>query len=701
MSGYRAAKKIVSVLLVGVIAISSVCSCGKRNPQPTVDEEPSEIDPEINVTIIDDTELESDAVNEDILNGYVQDAYSIVCSSIAHRLEKEGFVADFGYAQTTENDEYSTIGVFYYDPTIDFFSEDGYIAVGFVEICGEDAEYLDPTEQSSPIVVSSLTDESDNNLYVCTYTYEDIGYSHFVYEDKYVKYYQQTDMRVVYSVEDNIESNYDLSYGSLYDYDNKEYIFDEDIFSGYQTHSADSFLNDVEYKQLESELKSISDQQLENGYEVTQYDIVYISPESIQAYLDSEEQDTFFGYSVDSLTAALGLGTSLQMTENGLVRSEDADKTLEDYDWKKFLTKVGIGCGVIIVGAVVTYLTQGTAIACTIVYVTTASVTAGVGAGLGTFGIETAIGVLKGKSVEDSMKAATCKGLDAFSDTFLITAVILSAGCATGVVKPTACFPAGTLISVKSDNGELVYKPIEEISIGDYVLSYNESSGVVSYEQVTNTSRRLTSETVEVYLSGEKIKTTYEHPFYIADGNYWKAAGMLDCGDRLLSTDGEFNVIGTKQETIPGGVMVYNLTVDRNHTYFVGKTRILVHNECSSISTKRTKAVKEAWKREYDAVKNGTSKYNWTPDEIAQLLKDPKNPHIPGYEGHHILTVKELQGTVNESLIESADDIVFLNRAQHLLVHGGNTQNPTDLKVLVELLPWAEERVTMLLAMVS
>ena len=122
---------------------------------------------------------------------------------------------------------------------------------------------------------------------ICVYNYESICSYHFVYKGKYVTYYQQTPMRVVYEIHDNEKINYDLSLGSLYDYDANKYLYDESIFGEYQTHSGVELFGKEDYEKLEDNLKQLSDQQLANGYIVNEFNIVYISPEAIQAKMTS------------------------------------------------------------------------------------------------------------------------------------------------------------------------------------------------------------------------------------------------------------------------------------------------------------------------------------------------------------------------------------------------------------------------------
>lgn len=75
------------------------------------------------------------------------------------------------------------------------------------------------------------------------------------------------------------------------------------------------------------------------------------------------------------------------------------------------------------------------------------------------------------------------------------------------LIGGSPCFVAGTM--VRTENG---IKPIEQISIGDKVLTHN-----CRYRMVTKIMRRLVNSTVIVSAENcaEKIECTAEHPFYV------------------------------------------------------------------------------------------------------------------------------------------------------------------------------------------
>jgi Pretoxin HINT domain/Pre-toxin TG len=89
----------------------------------------------------------------------------------------------------------------------------------------------------------------------------------------------------------------------------------------------------------------------------------------------------------------------------------------------------------------------------------------------------------------------------------------------------TCCFVAGTLVA--TDRG---VRPIEEIEVGDLVLSRDEYTGATAYKPVTNLIRRHDREIWDVILlvsqggesTTEKFETTDDHPWRTSDGRWLK-----------------------------------------------------------------------------------------------------------------------------------------------------------------------------------
>ncbi|PNV71217.1 TIGR04388 family protein, partial [Leptospira inadai] len=177
-----------------------------------------------------------------------------------------------------------------------------------------------------------------------------------------------------------------------------------------------------------------------------------------------------------------------------------------------------------------------------------------------------------------------------------------------------SCFTAGTLIRTKEG-----LKPIEKIEIGDLVLSLDPKTGEVSYKKV---SRLFSKETPLIhrvtYTNGNVINTTWNHPFFIRGKGFTEArhiqpeersvtvtsirnsyrierssgiqigASFASLGSQSSNSNSatwKDEIRGTvgiaKIEEIYEKTKVYNIEVEDNHTYFVGKDGVLVHNDAS------------------------------------------------------------------------------------------------------------------------
>ncbi|TGM06668.1 polymorphic toxin-type HINT domain-containing protein [Leptospira jelokensis] len=143
-------------------------------------------------------------------------------------------------------------------------------------------------------------------------------------------------------------------------------------------------------------------------------------------------------------------------------------------------------------------------------------------------------------------------------------------------------------------------KNIEEIQVGDTVLSKSDETGEVSYRKVVNTFVRQTDAIYTVsFADGTVLETTWNHPFrvkkhgqtsekFTIENTEWIQAKDLVSEDVALGVDGRELVvddvtIDERAET------VYNIEVEEYHTYFVGEVGVWVHNECNLVSTVPTK----------------------------------------------------------------------------------------------------------------
>lgn len=142
-----------------------------------------------------------------------------------------------------------------------------------------------------------------------------------------------------------------------------------------------------------------------------------------------------------------------------------------------------------------------------------------------------------------------------------------------------SCFLPDTLVKTRDGS-----RRIADIRVGDHVASRDEHmpDGPVRFRPVTHALVHEHKSVLDIdirYPGGatERISATAEHPFHVR-GAGWVEAGDLKVGDILDTGDATSCAV----EAIEAGeadVTVHNLTVDEDHTYFVGLGNIWVHNK--------------------------------------------------------------------------------------------------------------------------
>ncbi|WP_439661068.1 polymorphic toxin-type HINT domain-containing protein [Lentzea sp. HUAS TT2] len=167
------------------------------------------------------------------------------------------------------------------------------------------------------------------------------------------------------------------------------------------------------------------------------------------------------------------------------------------------------------------------------------------------------------------------KGLQKFGD-----AAVGAAGCVRALNSFTADTP------VLMEDGST--KPIRQVQPGDKVLATDPTTGETGPREVTDLIvgkgwKELVKITVDVDGDeGDRIDVltaTGGHPFWVENRAAWREADELEAGDDLRTADGSLvEVVGTASRTEYR--LVYNLTVDGLHTFYVlvGNTSVLVHN---------------------------------------------------------------------------------------------------------------------------
>jgi hypothetical protein len=191
----------------------------------------------------------------------------------------------------------------------------------------------------------------------------------------------------------------------------------------------------------------------------------------------------------------------------------------------------------------------------------------------------------------------------------------VSSSCTTGV----NCFTEGTVIN--SINGLVA---IENVNVGDYVLSSNLETNETNYKKVTKLFKNETNEWIHLSVNGEDITCTPNHPIYV-ENKGWIRAKNLNVGDFLVSMKYDNIVIDDiRVEKLLIPEVTYNFEVEDNHTYYVGEQSVLVHNKCTridySISTGRTTPNNLSEKLAMDEIKSNPQ----LGSEINLKLNDPR-----------------------------------------------------------------------------
>ncbi len=221
------------------------------------------------------------------------------------------------------------------------------------------------------------------------------------------------------------------------------------------------------------------------------------------------------------------------------------------------------------------------------------------------------------------------------------------------------CFKEGTLVFCLGKNGEETLKRIEEITVGDRVLAYDEKTGKQAYKSVKRLFRNKTDEWYHIRVNNEEIVCTGGHPFYVADLGQFIPARNLRTGDKLLLSDGTCVTIDSiTVEKLAKPETTYNFEVEDFHTYFVSNCKILVHNLCNrKLNEYKNKILSNedvVLNTKDDALELINKKFADYPQELAHA-RSAKGWH---FDSHPI------NGSITD-----IDHINLYNKRLHISVH--------------------------------
>lgn len=154
------------------------------------------------------------------------------------------------------------------------------------------------------------------------------------------------------------------------------------------------------------------------------------------------------------------------------------------------------------------------------------------------------------------------------------------------IINNTCCFVKGTKITMS----DYTIKNIEDVKIGDFVITYNEETKEQEPGKVINTVKPLRTDIVEYKLSNDVIiKSTSCHPYWVVNKGWSSFNPLLtkelyefdvekiEENDIFITIDNKEVIVDKITELITKEVTTYNLRILGNHTYYANG--VLVHNK--------------------------------------------------------------------------------------------------------------------------
>ena len=170
-------------------------------------------------------------------------------------------------------------------------------------------------------------------------------------------------------------------------------------------------------------------------------------------------------------------------------------------------------------------------------------------------------------------------------------------------------FAAGT--PVFTPNGLV---PIEQITVGQQVLSRNEHNYADRPQAVTHTMNRQASNYRLLTTEDGSYRVTGEHPLWL-QGKGWTPAAQVQPDDVLAGERLDSLVIANRSVAQP--LRVYNLSVGITPSYFVGTVGVWVHNiSCDT----------RVFSKSYDDLKPHERGFRGEYDVFKQLLDKGMQP---------------------------------------------------------------------------
>ena len=111
-------------------------------------------------------------------------------------------------------------------------------------------------------------------------------------------------------------------------------------------------------------------------------------------------------------------------------------------------------------------------------------------------------------------------------------------------------------------------------------------AGLETPASVYQVTRSLTTSLVSVRTSRETLVTTPDYPIATV-GKGWTPAGRLAIGDVIVDRSLRGDPVLAVHVQFVAPTEVYNLTLSKSHSYWVGKQGLLVHNVDGTTASKK------------------------------------------------------------------------------------------------------------------
>ena len=310
-------KKIIALLLVLITVISTLSSCGVKEPElsedeknkitemitniltPMITEQPTndpKVTPAVNITNKAIPVIYQENVSYN-WEDYVGNIDAFVYGLIVTQLEQLYEV--FGACITLED---GTVihGIAYSDYAYVFEDEEDksvFFPAGFIPFIGEPVLPISIVDEG--IEIENLEYNDDKFGFVLAYQTPEFA-DHCVVWDKYIKYGVTNEGTIYYTCEDYNLEKCDKNLGTLYSYDEEKPVIDKD-YGEYVPPTGESLYTWIDYQALQDEVNRILEQQDEYFKNIDIQTIAYYSKSSVEASLLALQEESFMGYRVNSI----------------------------------------------------------------------------------------------------------------------------------------------------------------------------------------------------------------------------------------------------------------------------------------------------------------------------------------------------------------------------------------------------------------